>query len=138
MSTDNGRHCIGCQEPIEGRKGKLFCSVSCKSAYHYARKREEEKGSLYQTIDEQLKLNRRLLQHFNRSGKSTIRVEKLLMAGFNPHYFTHYWKNQKGQVYLFCYDVGFLSLEEHARKKYLIIDWQDYMRPSNGATHHSQ
>jgi hypothetical protein len=83
--------------------------------------------TLFARIDRQLKLNRRLLKHFNHSGKSTIRVQKLKDAGFNPNYFTHYWKNSSGKVYLFCYDVGFLKVKEKSLDKYLLIDWQDYM-----------
>jgi hypothetical protein len=55
----------------------------------------------------------------------------LHQLGFNPNYFTHYWRNDKSQVYFFCYDYGFLKLEEnHAneiKKKYLIVQWQPYM-----------
>ncbi|MDA0974281.1 MAG: hypothetical protein O2867_11165, partial [Bacteroidetes bacterium] len=86
--------------------------------------------TLFARIDRQLKLNRRLLKHFNQAGKSTIRAQKLLDAGFDPHYFTHYWKNQAGNVYLFCYDVGFLKLKENDKVKYILIEWQDYMKPS--------
>ena len=83
--------------------------------------------TLYARVDQQLKLNRRLLKHYNTSGKSTIRAEKLIGDGFNPNYFTHYWKSSKGQVYLFCYDVGFLKVKENGRTKYIIVDWQKYM-----------
>jgi hypothetical protein len=78
-------------------------------------------------LDKQLKLNRKLLQHFNRAGKVVIRKEELLATGFNPKYFTHYWKNQKGQVYLFCYEYGFLETKEHNLLKYALVQWQDYM-----------
>ena len=88
--------------------------------------------TIFVKIDNQLRLNRRLLKHFNQAGKSTIRKEKLIEAGFNPKYFTHYWKNARGQVYLFCYDVGYLELKDNGKDKYLLIDYQDsYMWYSN-------
>ena len=37
------------------------------------------------------------------------------------------WKNNNNEVYLFCYEYGFLSLDSFGKNKYLIIDWQDYM-----------
>jgi hypothetical protein len=120
------RPCLDCSKELIGRIDKIFCDQQCKSAYHY-RKNKEKKITLFARIDKQLKLNRTLLQHFNRAGKSTLREEKLLEAGFDPNYFTHYWKNSKGQVYLFCYDVGYLKLKENGRHKYLLIDWQAYM-----------
>jgi len=83
--------------------------------------------TLYNKIDRQLKLNRRLLSHFNKAGKSMVRKEKLLQSGFNPKYFTHYWKNPKGEVYLFCYEYGYLAIQNNGKAKYLLIEWQDYM-----------
>jgi len=68
------------------------------------------------------------LKLYNKAGKATLRKEVLLEEGFNPRYFTHYWKNQKGQVYLFCYEYGFLALKENKREKYVLVKWQDYMQ----------
>ena len=124
------KKCKSCHEVIEGRRDKLYCSDYCKSAFHY-QKNLDKTPSIYEHIDKQLKLNRRILQAHNLSGKSTIRAEKLLSTAFDPHYFTHYWKNQRGQVYLFCYDVGFLKLKENGQVKYVIVDWQKKMKPSN-------
>lgn len=122
------RRCLDCRKALEGRVDKLYCDDQCRSAYHY-RRNKEKKMSIFARIDRQLKINRRLLRHFNQSGKSTIRAKKLTDAGFNPAYFTHYWKNRQGQVYLFCYDVGFLALMDNGSRKYLLIDWQDFMTP---------
>lgn len=118
--------CLHCKEPLIGRLDKLFCNPNCKSAYHYQKSLEKE-ASLYNKIDNQLKQNRRLLKNFNKAGKTTIRKEKLLEEGFNPKYFTHYWKNKKGDVYLFCYEFGFLELKGQVTPKYVLVHWQDYM-----------
>jgi len=120
------KKCLYCNDEINGRIDKLFCVPSCKSAYHY-NKHKEKTQTRFVVIDKQLKLNRRLLQHFNQAGKSTIRKEKLLQAGFDPKYFTHYWKNRAGDVYLFCYEYGYLRKIEHGIKKYVLVTWQDYM-----------
>jgi hypothetical protein len=120
------RKCIECGEKIEGRIDKIYCSFYCKSNHHYKRNIEKEKG-LYGVIDKQLKLNRRLLNHYNKAGKAVIRKTELLKAGFNPKYFTHYWKNQKGDVYLFCYEYGFLEKKEGEKVKYVLVQWQEYM-----------
>jgi hypothetical protein len=78
-------------------------------------------------VNEQIKLNRKLLKQYNKAGKSTIRAEHLHELGFNPNFFTHYWKNRKGDVYLFVYEFGFISRMERNIKKYVLIKWQDYM-----------
>ncbi len=120
------RACVECGDKIEGRVDKIYCSPYCKSNYHYRKNVEKEKG-LYLRIDKQLKLNRRLLQHYNQAGKAVIRKDILLKVGFNPKYFTNYWKNKKGDVYLFCYEYGFLERKENGKAKYVLIQWQDYM-----------
>ena len=120
------KKCIECGEKIEGRIDKIYCTPYCKSNHHYKRNIEKEKG-LYGIIDQQLKLNRRLLSHFNRAGKAVVRKNELIKTGFNPKYFTHYWKNQKGDVYLFCYEFGFLEKKENGKPKYVLVQWQDYM-----------
>jgi hypothetical protein len=118
--------CLSCKKEIKGRVDKLFCDNQCKSSFHY-QKKKESKYTLFKQIDLQLKQNRKLLKHYNQAGKATIRKEILIKAGFNPKYFTHYWKNKKGDVYLFCYDYGYLALTENNRTKYVLVQWQDYM-----------
>ena len=126
--------CLNCEEDLKGRKGKKFCSDYCRSNFHYQRNKEKT-SSRFKIIDKQLKLNRRLLQQFNKAGKSTVRAEKLLETGFNPNYFTNYWKNKKGDVYLFCYEYGFLKKIEsfdwaqgNKKVKYILVEWQEYMK----------
>lgn len=83
--------------------------------------------AFYYRVDKQLKVNRRLLKAFNKSGKSTVRAEVLREQGFNPNFFTHYWKNNKGEVYLFVFEFGFLKRDENGKEKYVLVTWQDYM-----------
>tara|TARA_R110002050_G_scaffold300660_1_gene471267 strand:+ start:1317 stop:1685 length:369 start_codon:yes stop_codon:yes gene_type:complete len=120
------KKCKNCKEPVEGRMDKVFCSSYCKSTYHYKESKEKE-NSLFRGIDKQLKLNRRLLKTFNKAGKAIVRSEDLINEGFNPKYFTHYWKNKQGQVYLFCYEFGFFTKTENDKSKYVLVKWQGYM-----------
>jgi len=73
-------------------------------------------------------MNRRLLKAYNKAGKATVRKETLLSDGFNPKYFTHYWKNPKGNIYLFCYEYGFMEKKEERAVKYVLVKWQKYMK----------
>ena len=79
------RYCLDCHEPLEGRSDQKFCSPYCKSAYHY-KKNKEQGQTIFRKIDDQIKLNRKLLKNYNRSGKSTIYKDKLLKEGFDPRY----------------------------------------------------
>jgi hypothetical protein len=121
------RVCLACKKELQGRSDKKFCDVYCKSSYHYKKSIEEE-PRFYDKVANQLKLNRRILKHFNKAGKVTIRSEQLITEGFNPNYFTHYWKNKKGDVYLFVYEYGFLKRMENNIEKYILIQWQSYMK----------
>ena len=120
------KKCPNCKEKVIGRSDKIFCTSYCKSSYHYQKDIQKDKN-LFRKIDKQIKLNRRLLKLYNKSGKAVVRKEELLKEGFNPKYFTHYWKNQKNDVYLFCFEFGFLEKKENSKSKFVLVQWQDYM-----------
>ena len=122
----DNQQCLNCGKAMEGRRDKKFCDVHCKSSYHYEKMMNEKPKFFYQ-VDQQLKLNRRILKKYNVGGKVTVRQELLLDDGFNPKFFTHYWKNTKGDVYLFVYEFGFMKRYENGKEKYVLIKWQDYM-----------
>jgi len=119
-------YCLYCKSILEGRSDKKFCDAYCKSSFHYQSSKLKEE-TIYVKIDKQLKTNRRLLKHFNRSGYASIDVQDLNDLGFNPKYFTHYWKNKKGDIYLFCYEYGFIKKTLNFKKKYILVIWQKYM-----------
>jgi hypothetical protein len=120
------KECLYCNKELKGRTDKKFCDAQCKSAYQYQRAKEQPER-FYNKVDNQLKLNRKILKEFNKGGKVTVRAEILNELGFNPNFFTHYWKTKKGEVYLFVYEFGFMQIHEKNIEKYLLIKWQDYM-----------
>ena len=119
------RTCPVCDAPIKGRVDKIFCSETCKSSQQYEKRLEKDK--FYLKVDRQLKQNRKILKKYNRTGMTSLRRNVLHKEGFNPNFFTHYWKNNKEDVYLFSYDYGILKIKDEEKYKYLIIEWQDYM-----------
>ena len=126
FTMDREPECLECNKILEGRVDKKFCDRYCKSSYHY-RKSREETPKFYIKVQQQLKLNRKILKNYNKAGKATVRAKTLNDSGFNPNFFTHYWKNSKGDVYLFIYEYGFLKRKERNIEKYILIKWQDYM-----------
>ena len=121
------RKCLECgDEIIDGRIDKKFCMDICRMAYNH-RLREEATPGIFYRVKKQLSLNRRVLKQFNRGAKVTVRKKDLEAHGFDPRFFTHYWKNQRGSVYLFVYEYGFLQLKENNKDKFVLITWQDYM-----------
>lgn len=120
------RKCPVCEKTFRGRSDKKFCDPACKSAWHYQIQQEEGRG-YYAVVDRQLKTNRRLLKKFNKAGKSTVRAEVLIKLGFDPRFFTHFWRNANKEIYYFVYEFGFLNKMENGRKKYVLVTWQPYM-----------
>lgn len=120
------RVCLACEKELQGRSDKKFCDVYCKSSYQYQQSKLKP-SRFFNRVDNQLKLNRKLLKHYNKAGKATIRTEVLIKQGFDPNFFTHFWKNQKGDVYLFVYEYGFLTRKERNIEKFILVIWQDYM-----------
>lgn len=127
------KECVHCNKELEGRTDKKFCDSHCRSAYQYKNEKQNPER-FYNKVDNQLKLNRKLLKEYNKGGKVTIRSNVLLESGFNPNFFTHYWKNQNGQVYFFIYEYGFLIRKENGKEKYVLILWQDYMAKNTKST----
>ena len=117
--------CPICDTSVKGRSDKKFCSTKCKSIDQYEKRHETE--DFYLMVERQLRTNRKLLKSYNKSGFTTIRKSELTREGFNPKFFTHYWKNKKGDIYLFVYEYGFLSTRNNGKEKYVLVTWQDYM-----------
>ncbi|TCK66921.1 hypothetical protein DFQ05_2207 [Winogradskyella wandonensis] len=120
------KNCLYCNKKLIGRTDKKYCDPQCKSSHQYQREKQKPKR-FYNKVDNQLRLNRKLLKEYNRAGKATVRSGILIKEGFNSKFFTHYWKNQKGDVYFFVYEYGFLKRKESGIEKYVLIQWQDYM-----------
>ncbi|MDP5082079.1 MAG: hypothetical protein NWP87_05430 [Winogradskyella sp.] len=118
--------CLQCSKVLDGRSDKKYCDTYCKSSYQY-QKSKIETPQFYKRVDRQLKRNRQLLKQYNKSGTATIRANILQDEGFNPHFFTHFWKNKKNDVYLFVYEYGFLKKKVGNMDKYVLVRWQDYM-----------
>ena len=58
-----------------------------------------------------LKRNRDILLSFNPDGKANVAKSKLQSAGFNFNYQTNIYTTKAGKTYYFCYDLGYIILE---------------------------
>lgn len=105
------KKCLQCGEPFQGRSDKRFCDDYCRNAYNNALRKETNKR--VRTINSILKKNRDVLEEIMEGKEDTVKTtqEKLLHAGFQFKYFTHLYTTKKGKVYHYCYDYGYLALE---------------------------
>ena len=71
-----------------------------------------------------LKRNRDLLLSLNPEGKAFSTRSKLQNAGFNFNYHTNSYTTKSGKTYFFCYDQGYLELENDQLS---LVHKQDYI-----------
>jgi hypothetical protein len=59
-----------------------------------------------------LRRNRRILMSMNPTGKNRVTHDRLKARGFNFNYFTSTYRTREGAQYYYCYEHGYLALEE--------------------------
>lgn len=122
MKTSS-KTCLSCGEEIRGRADKKFCSDQCRNLYH-----NEQHGAqtnYIRNVNNILRRNRRILEKLNPSGKSKISREKLSAEGFNFHYFTNIYRTSTGNTYYFCYEQGYLAIENDC---YMLVVKKDFVK----------
>jgi hypothetical protein len=103
------RHCLECGDTFAGRRDKKFCCDQCRTAYF--NKQNTDQTNFMRNINNILRKNRRILSQLNPYGKVTVSKGELLDEGFKFSYFTNEFRTQSGNVYRFCYEQGYLQLE---------------------------
>ncbi|HPE56522.1 MAG TPA: hypothetical protein P5514_06510 [Bacteroidales bacterium] len=116
--------CLNCEAELVGRSDKKFCDDQCRNNYNNKIRRDHEER-IYD-INRILRKNRSLLKKFNPEGKTTIRKEYLDKLDFNFTYHTHTVTTTSGNIYRYCYDFGYLIIEDG--KRVLIVNEQGYTK----------
>jgi len=110
MTAEINKLCLTCSKPIKGRTDKKFCDDYCRNNYNNQLK--SNTINLVRNINNALGKNRRILENFfGKEEMIKTTKDKLLEKGFQFKYITHTYTNKKGNVYFFCYDIGYLPLE---------------------------
>jgi predicted nucleic acid-binding Zn ribbon protein len=116
------RKCLECSEPVKGRKDKKFCSDQCRTAYY--NKLNSDENKFMRNITAILRKNRRILMMLNPDGKTKVSRTELLDEGFKFSYLTNEYKTQTGKVYRFCYEQGYLALDDNM---YALVIRKEYV-----------
>ena len=107
--------CLNCQRQIKGRSDKKFCNDYCRNSYNNLQRSEGESLAYIKHINRLLHRNRRLLSELlHTSGQSITRInrEELSARGFSFQYFTHQFTTRQAKTYFYCYDLGYLQLDD--------------------------
>ncbi len=104
--------CLYCEKPVQGRSDKKFCDDYCRNGYNNQVKATP--NNLVRNINNALKKNRHILSELLPQQEETFKTtrEKLLQQGFQFRYHTHQYVNKNGNVYRYCYDYGYLELDQ--------------------------
>jgi predicted nucleic acid-binding Zn ribbon protein len=104
------RKCLACGKALHGRADKKFCNDYCRNAHNNNLK--SATTTLVRNINNALLKNRRLLEAaLGEEEMQKLPREKLLQQGFQFRFITHTYINKKGNTYFFCYEYGYLPLE---------------------------
>jgi hypothetical protein len=114
--------CLSCAKPVKGRTDKKFCDDYCRNNYNNQLKGET--NNLIRNINNALRKNRRILENNLPETEKMVKVHKskLQQADFQFTYFTNLYHNKNNQTYFFCYEYGYLPLENDW---YLIVKQKD-------------
>jgi hypothetical protein len=103
------KNCLDCGEKIKGRSDKKFCNDQCRNNYN--NHLNSDTNNLVRNINNILRKNRRVLEELNPEKKTKIHRDKLIERGFSFQYITNVSKTRNGNTYYFCYEQGYLPLE---------------------------
>lgn len=114
--------CLNCNKAVKGRTDKKFCDDYCRNNYNNQLK--SNTTNLVRNINNALGKNRRILESLLADGEEITKAtkDKLLQKGFQFKYLTNTYTNKKGNVYFFCYDLGYLPLDNDW---YLVVRRKD-------------
>ncbi|UKN01219.1 hypothetical protein K6119_15930 [Paracrocinitomix mangrovi] len=122
-STSEKRVCQQCGDELFGRRDKKFCSDYCRSTAHNEENRDY--SNYMRKVNNILRKNRRILAKLNPNGKAKVAASVLMEEGYNFAYFTNIYETKKGGKYYFCYDQGYIKLDDDM---YALVVRESYVK----------
>jgi hypothetical protein len=120
LAIDN-KTCLECGRKFTGRVDKKFCSDQCRVTYN--NRLNSDENNYVRNVNNALRKNRRILTELNPTGKTRLSGAKLKERGFDFQYFTNFYKTKDGVVYYYCYEQGYLPIENDF---YLLVIKHDF------------
>jgi len=105
------KNCLLCKKELKGRTDKKFCNDYCRNAYNNQLK--STSNNVVRTVNNCLGKNHRILESIFPKKEKMIKVrkEKLIELGYYFKYTTQVHKNRTGSLYYYCYEFGYLPIE---------------------------
>ena len=124
MTVPETKNCLACGKPIKGRADKKFCDDYCRNNYNNLQKTRGSHSNLVRNINNALLKNRKVLESILPENEKTAKAnhEKMQRLGFQFKYFTHVYTTKNGHTYYYCYDYGYMPLDNDW---YLIVKMKE-------------
>lgn len=103
------KKCLECGDTLIGRSDKKFCSDACRNTFN--NKSNSENNLFIRNVNNALKKNRKILEELLVGDKTKVHKDVLYKRSFDFDLITRIYTTQKGSVYRFCYEYGYLQLE---------------------------
>ncbi len=113
LQQKEAKPCLNCGKAVKGRSDKKFCDDYCRAAYNNDLK--SASNNFIRNVNNALGKNRRILESFLPGGEQTAKAnkDKLIEKGFQFKYHTHQYKAKNGNTYFYCYEYGYLPLDNN-------------------------
>lgn len=102
--------CLECNELIQGRADKKYCSDACRVAHHNQRRIIESRS--LRAVNLILSRNRNILLDCLDQSDTEVELlsHQLSIRGFDFAFCTHQTSDDEGKPINYCYDVGYQML----------------------------
>jgi hypothetical protein len=117
------RTCLQCSHVLTGRRDQKFCSDYCRNTFN--NRKNEDATEHMRRVNNILRKNRRILKEYLLQENNSVSGLQLAEEGFNFHYFTNTYRTREGIDHFFCYDHGYVPLEND---QYTIVLKKDSSR----------
>ncbi len=113
LKQKEDKTCLLCNKTLKGRSDKKFCDDYCRAAFNNNLK--SVCNNYIRNVNNALGRNRRILESLLSQAESTAKTnrEKLIEKGFQFKYHTHFLNTKNGKTYFYCYEYGYLPLENN-------------------------
>lgn len=104
------KKCKECGLEFHGRLNQYFCSAKCRFDFNNSIARNNREG--FNDILKILLRNREILKAIFETGTTEIPKTDLQAKRYNFTYLTHQLKSEDSKNYIFCFEYGFLVLND--------------------------
>jgi predicted nucleic acid-binding Zn ribbon protein len=111
---ENDRRCEECGKELHGRIDQRFCNDLCRNDYNRKKRIFEQRTEpeFIRQVFNVIRRNYKILERFNANGDNRLVSRQILIEqGFSFKFFTSIHQTQKGEIYKYVFDYGWLATE---------------------------